>query len=216
MIPFTQYLFPNGERRRIKIERPPAIERIAEQFIAAGGRFEAEMLRNLETVSLTAVHAIDGEEADVAITLCRNDEGIPDAVDKLVRGAAAWMREHDANQEETATAVGHHRGANGETQGTTGSRAGDEISAPRAKDRAADRGREMTAFKIAFASLVLCRGCDQQIPPAERDGGLRCAKCRLPTGSITTRPPPRKPTRTMARTISRSRSTSPTRQSGNA
>lgn len=92
-IPFTQFLLPNGRRRHETIDRPDDIEALANSFIASGGRFEMEMLPDLETVSLTAVHKVDGEYDDIAIEVCSNGPDVPDAVDRLVQNAAAWQAE---------------------------------------------------------------------------------------------------------------------------
>ena len=89
-ISFTQFLLPHGERRQTRIERPAEIEALAETFIKSGGRFESEMLGDLETVSLTAVHKVDGEDNDIACEVCKNGPDIPDAVDRLVRHASEW------------------------------------------------------------------------------------------------------------------------------
>lgn len=84
-IPFTQYLLPDGRRRDEAIDRPGEIEAIANRFIAAGGRYECEILTTGE-VSLTAVKEVDGEEQDVGIVLCPNAPGaVGPKVDELVR-----------------------------------------------------------------------------------------------------------------------------------
>jgi len=86
MIPFTQYLLPNGRRRDEAIERPPEIEALAQQFIASGGRYECEILTTGH-VSLTAVKTIDENEGpqDVEIIICANGPGIKEKVDELVK-----------------------------------------------------------------------------------------------------------------------------------
>ena len=90
-IPFTQFLLPRGERRQTQINRPAQIEAEADAFINSGGRFESEMLADLQTVSLTAVHKVDGDDADVACEICENGPAVLDAVDRLVYQAAEWM-----------------------------------------------------------------------------------------------------------------------------
>lgn len=84
-IPFTQYLLPRGERQSVTIQRPPAVEAQARAVIAAGMRFEAEMLSDYRTVSLTVVGPDDA--GDVAIVLVSNGPGVPAAVDQLVADA---------------------------------------------------------------------------------------------------------------------------------
>lgn len=78
-IEFTQYLRPNGERRQIRIHRPPTIVEKAQKIIEAGFRFEAEVLTD-GLVSLT----ITGKNTDVAITIGSNDAWVLSAVDKMV------------------------------------------------------------------------------------------------------------------------------------
>lgn len=89
MIPFTQYLRPDGRPSDEGIEMSAEIEALAQRFIAAGGRYEAEVLRE-GTVSLTAVHD-DAEEKDIAIELCPNGPEVDAAVEKLVRKSIAWL-----------------------------------------------------------------------------------------------------------------------------
>lgn len=89
-IPFTQYLLPHGRRRAERIARPVEIADLAQQFIAAGGRYECEILTTGH-VSLTAVMDVDDEPQDVEIVLCQNGPGIPDAVDRLVRASIAHI-----------------------------------------------------------------------------------------------------------------------------
>lgn len=90
-IPFTQFLLPRGERRDAEIDRPTESEALAEQFIAAGGRYECEVLTTGQ-VSLTAVKEVDGEPDDIAIVICRNEPGvIAVKVDELVRQSIAAL-----------------------------------------------------------------------------------------------------------------------------
>lgn len=81
-IPFTQYLMPNGRRDSVWIERPAAIEAKAQAIIAAGFRFECEMLSDYGTISLTI--ADPEADEDVAIEVCANGPEVPTAVDRLV------------------------------------------------------------------------------------------------------------------------------------
>jgi hypothetical protein len=90
MIPFTQYLRPNGEKRAIEIDMPLPIEHLALTFIKAGGRYEAEELRTGQ-ISLTAVYTIDGEDQDIAIELCQNGPDVPYAVELLVHKSIAFL-----------------------------------------------------------------------------------------------------------------------------
>ena len=90
MIPFTQYLRPDGRKQSVEVERPDDIERLAQEFIAAGGYFECEELTTGQ-VSLTAGHP-SCEAGDMAIVICENGPSVPGAVDKLVANAIEWLR----------------------------------------------------------------------------------------------------------------------------
>lgn len=91
-IPFTQYVLPHGRKREETIERPAEIEALADKFIAAGGRYECEILTTGE-VSLTAVFCDDdGDEQDVEIEICTNGPAIRDAVDALVQRSVSHVR----------------------------------------------------------------------------------------------------------------------------
>lgn len=83
MIPFTQYLMPDGRQKEISIERPPLIESLARQAIEAGAVFETEVLSTGE-VSLTMRHCDDEEHTTLCIEVCSNGPSVLDAVDKLV------------------------------------------------------------------------------------------------------------------------------------
>lgn len=85
-IPFTQYLMPFGEKRPQWIDRPADVEEKAKAVIAAGGRFESEMLRTGQ-VSFEVVRDVDGETESVAAEICANGPGVLAAIDKLVGDA---------------------------------------------------------------------------------------------------------------------------------
>lgn len=85
-IPFTQYMLPHGRQREVRIVRPLDVTAMAERFIAAGGKFECELLTTGE-VSLTAVKIVDDEPTDIAIEICPNGVRVPECVDALVRKA---------------------------------------------------------------------------------------------------------------------------------
>lgn len=80
-IQFTQYTLPHGRRSTTEIERGADVEAKAREIIAAGYRFECELLRTGH-VSLTITDPNEGE--DVAIELVPNGPGVGEAVDKLV------------------------------------------------------------------------------------------------------------------------------------
>jgi len=91
-IKMTQYLMPNGHQTPVEIARPPEIEQLANELIAAGYRFEAELLMT-GVVSFEVVGPEDeeGDPTSLAMGLVPNGPGVPEAVDALVREAhQAW------------------------------------------------------------------------------------------------------------------------------
>lgn len=91
---FTQYLRPNGEKRKTVFLLPDESASSVKAFVLAGGRFECEILTTKE-VSLTAVFRVDGEDEDVACELVANDGvDIGPALVKLVETAHQWLMEY--------------------------------------------------------------------------------------------------------------------------
>jgi hypothetical protein len=91
-IPFTQYLRPDGRRTLVDIDRSAETEALAREFIDSGGYFECEELTTGHA-SFTAGHVWEQERGDIAIEVVRNGPAVPDAVDRLVRRAHAWMKQ---------------------------------------------------------------------------------------------------------------------------
>lgn len=87
-IPFTQYKRPDGRAMPVTINRPAEIAGMARAFIERGGWFECEVLTTGE-VSLTACREDGFDTEDIAIRVVPNGPAVPDAVDALVREAAA-------------------------------------------------------------------------------------------------------------------------------
>lgn len=88
-IPFTQFLMPFGRRTQTTVDMPEEIEKLAKDFIKAGGWFESEMLSSGH-VSLTACWNVDGEDEDIAIEVVENGPRVIGAVERLVRKAAQF------------------------------------------------------------------------------------------------------------------------------
>lgn len=88
-IEFTQFLMPDGRRKRITIECPPQIEEKAEAIKNAGLDFECEVLRN-GMVSFTCTD----DEADQFIELCNNGSGVPKTVEKLINNAYSNLEKY--------------------------------------------------------------------------------------------------------------------------
>jgi hypothetical protein len=79
-IPFTQFMRPSGRPKPVLIDRPADIETQAGRLIAAGCRFECEVLTTGE-VSFTIQRNADEV---VACEICPNGPKVPAAVDRLV------------------------------------------------------------------------------------------------------------------------------------
>lgn len=92
-IPFTQYLMPDGRKQAVDIERPEEIEKMAQDIINKGHRFECEMLGDYQTCSFT-ISAIDPNEPDVAITLARNGPNVPIKIDEMITKFHKQMMEN--------------------------------------------------------------------------------------------------------------------------
>ena len=92
-ISFTQYLMPNGRRKAVTLETTSAdVAALATKLLAAGYHFDAEILMDYQTVSLTCEPnrpGPDGEDAPVAHEIVGNGPAVLDAVDRLVRAAAS-------------------------------------------------------------------------------------------------------------------------------
>jgi len=88
-IPFTQFMQPDGHQVPTWININAEVDDLAAQVIKAGGKFEAEVLRN-GIVSLECINTnVDEDDYNftLAIELCTNDETVLKAVEKLVRTA---------------------------------------------------------------------------------------------------------------------------------
>ena len=89
MIPFTQYLRPNGRRVLNQIERPADIAAQAAILVSLGYRFEIEVLTSGK-VSMTVE---DGENPPISMEVCDNGPTVPTAVDKLIHKAIAHVNQ---------------------------------------------------------------------------------------------------------------------------
>ena len=83
MIPFTQYLRPNGRKARTAIDRPSEVEKKAQDLIDSGAVFEIEELMS-GIVSMTCERETNDEHEVLAHELCSNGTEVPETVDRLV------------------------------------------------------------------------------------------------------------------------------------
>lgn len=81
IIPFIQFVAPNGHTREVTIEVAPDVAATARAAIAMGLSFECEVLMSGEA-SLTITHPEDG---DLDIEVVPNGPGVREAVERLVR-----------------------------------------------------------------------------------------------------------------------------------
>lgn len=79
---FTQFLLPNGRKKQIEIIRSEEIENKAKKITDKGFNFEIELLRN----GMVHMDCCNIQEA-ISSHLCKNDEQIPETVDKIVNKA---------------------------------------------------------------------------------------------------------------------------------
>lgn len=80
LIPFTQYLLPDGRQMPVVIEVSDEAHAAAMKLIDTGLEFECEVLRTGD-VSLTIT---DPAEGDLDIAVVPNGPGMREAVEKLV------------------------------------------------------------------------------------------------------------------------------------
>jgi hypothetical protein len=85
-IPFIK-ISPDGSRKVVSIERPSAVENLAQDFLDAGGRyliggFLANPAASLDLIAL--INVKDGGAKDVARETSQNGPALLDAVDHLV------------------------------------------------------------------------------------------------------------------------------------
>ena len=92
MVPFTQFLRPNGERKETWIEMPTDVELLARRFIDEGGAYTSELLPRTNEVSLCAEFGIEDERKDVVCVIAQNGPDIPDAVEQLIRESFQYLQ----------------------------------------------------------------------------------------------------------------------------
>ena len=90
VIPFTQYLRPDGRKQPIEVEVFEETAAKAKVILDYGWAFEVEVL----TTGQISMTVSDGEE-DRAIELCANDPHINDTLKKLVDSAYEAAKEND-------------------------------------------------------------------------------------------------------------------------
>jgi len=84
MIPFTQYVRPDGRKRPVTINRPAEIEAKARALLLMGLRLEAEVLTTGH-VSFTVYDPVI--EQDIVQEVVQNGPGVDAAIDRLVESA---------------------------------------------------------------------------------------------------------------------------------
>ena len=87
LIPFTQFLMPDGRKQYATIERSEAIGELAKLIIAFGCAFEIELLSTGD-VSMEVVTATPDLDAPLANYICPNGPQVPEKIDELVKAAA--------------------------------------------------------------------------------------------------------------------------------
>lgn len=86
-IPFTQWLRPDGRRKAVVLDRPPAIARLADDLIADGFHFD------IEVIGLNVSMTVEGTKVNTPLAheVTGNGPQIYAAVDRLVQTAHdAW------------------------------------------------------------------------------------------------------------------------------
>jgi len=86
VIPFTQYLRPDGRKRRIEMTVVGGVAEAADRILRHGWVFEVEEL----TTGDASLTVSDGEE-DVATEVVPNGPEVPVAIERLVMAAASLI-----------------------------------------------------------------------------------------------------------------------------
>jgi len=81
-ITFIQYFKPDGRTRKIDIDRPLDVDRMARDLVRMGYRFEIEILRTGE-VHMSV--AMGGD--DFVSRICENGPMVRDNIDSMIREA---------------------------------------------------------------------------------------------------------------------------------
>ena len=76
MIPFTQFLMPDGRIRDGGFKRSAEIEKMAAEVLDTGGRFTSEML---STGEISIAYEKQGEDQDVEVDVVKNGPEVLDA-----------------------------------------------------------------------------------------------------------------------------------------
>lgn len=84
MIPFTQFLRPDGKKRQVEIVRPGEILAKAKALLDRGFHFSCE---ELQTGYAVFYCEHPDEEEPVATAMCPNGPKVPETVDKLIETA---------------------------------------------------------------------------------------------------------------------------------
>ena len=84
MIPFTQYLRPNGTKHSIEIDRPQETESLATKLrLIHNCIFEAEVLLTGEVV----LYCVTAENDQISIKIVKNGPDVLEAVDFIIKDA---------------------------------------------------------------------------------------------------------------------------------
>jgi len=78
---FLQYLRPNGDTRRVDIERPQDIEDMYDELLTVGISFEIEQLGDGKIF----MDSMDTQRDEITNRLCANDQEVPMNVDSLIK-----------------------------------------------------------------------------------------------------------------------------------
>ncbi len=87
---FTQYLRPDGQRKKITLQVPDHVGEQAARVVAAGYHFDAEVLQDEKTVSFTCEPDEpdeDGDDQPISMELAKNGPGVGEAIHRLVAEA---------------------------------------------------------------------------------------------------------------------------------
>lgn len=97
-VAFTQFVLPGARRIPLTFEPGPELDALAAELIAAGYRFECEVLRTGHVHLDCCGPGLDGpdaarEDTQLAAAVCTNDPAVVLAVERVIRTAhGLWAR----------------------------------------------------------------------------------------------------------------------------
>lgn len=89
MVPFTQYLLPDGRKREGGFDRAEEIEALAQDMLEKGVHFDAEFLRTGQLSITAELDRLDNPVLAIEVFTQESGEQVVGKVDELIQRAYA-------------------------------------------------------------------------------------------------------------------------------